>query len=67
MTMTLTDAKRTAIAEKLAGMRAVQNLLIANEQQFHEECSDDTICDRMQDMLEEDQKNLDILETVITQ
>lgn len=67
MTMTLTDEKRTAIAEKLAGMRAVQNLIIANEQQFHEECADGDICDRMQDMLEDDQKNLAILETVITQ
>ena len=67
MSMTLTDQKRTAIAEKLAGMRAVQNLIIANEQQFHKECSDDAICDRMQEMLEDDQKNLDILETVITQ
>lgn len=67
MTMTLTDEKRTAIAEKLAGMRAVQNLLIANEQQFHKECPDDDICDRMQEMLEDDQKNLGILETVITQ
>lgn len=67
MTMTLTDEKRTAIAEKLAGMRAVQNLLVANEQQFHKECSDGDICDRMQDMLDDDQKNLGILETVITQ
>jgi hemerythrin superfamily protein len=67
MTMTLTDEKRTAIAEKLAGMRAVQNLLIANEQQLHKECSDGDICDRMEDMLEDDQKNLGILETVITQ
>lgn len=67
MTMTLTDEKRTAIAEKLSGMRAIQNLLIANEQQLHQECSDSDICDRIQDMLEDDQKNLDILETVITQ
>ena len=67
MTLTLTDEKRTAIAEKPAGMRAVQNLIIANEQQFHQECSDGDICDRLQEMLEDDQKNLDILETVITQ
>jgi hemerythrin superfamily protein len=67
MVMTLTDAKRAAIAETLAGMRAVQNLLIANEQQFLRECSDHDIRDRMQDMLEDDQKNLGIIETVMTQ
>jgi hemerythrin superfamily protein len=67
MVMTLTDAKRSAIAETLAGMRAVQNLLIANEQQFLRECSDQNICDRMRDMLEDDQKNLGIIETVIIQ
>ncbi|NJN87716.1 MAG: DNA nickase [Leptolyngbyaceae cyanobacterium SL_7_1] len=67
MVTTLTDAKRAAIGEKLASMRAVQNLLIANEQQFISECSDSDIRDRLQDMLRDDQKNLGVLETVITQ
>jgi hemerythrin superfamily protein len=67
MTMTLTDEKRIAIGEKLAGMQAVQNLLIANEQYFMQECSDSDLRNRLQDMLEDDRKNLGILETVITQ
>jgi hemerythrin superfamily protein len=65
--MKLTDEKRIAIAEKLASIRAIQNLLIANEQQFIQECSDTDICDRLRQMLEDDQKNLGIIETVITQ
>jgi hemerythrin superfamily protein len=65
--MKLTDEKRIAIAEKLASIQAIQNLLIANEQQFIQECSDTNICDRLQQMLEDDQKNLGIVETVITQ
>lgn len=67
MVTTLTDAKREAIAEKLAEMRAVQNLLIANEQRFIQEGNNDEIRDRLRNMLEDDQKNLGILETVITQ
>lgn len=67
MVTTLTDSKRAAIAEKLADMRAVQNLLIANEQRFIQECNNDEIRDRLRNMLEDDQKNLGILETTITQ
>ncbi|HEY9877887.1 MAG TPA: hemerythrin domain-containing protein [Leptolyngbyaceae cyanobacterium] len=67
MVATLTDAKRAAIAEKLADMRAIQNLIIANEQQFVQECRDEKIQGRLQDMLEDDEKNLKILETVIVQ
>ncbi|MBF2029812.1 MAG: hemerythrin domain-containing protein [Oscillatoriales cyanobacterium C42_A2020_001] len=67
MVTTLTDAKREAIAEKLAEMRALQNLLIANEQRFIQECNNDEIRDRLRNMLEDDQKNLGVLETVITQ
>lgn len=67
MVTTLTDSKRAAIAEKLADMRAVQNLLIANEQRFIQECNHDEIRDRLRSMLEDDQKNLGVLETAITQ
>lgn len=67
MVTTLTDSKRQAIAEKLAEMRAVQNLLIANEQKFIQECNDDELRDRFRQMLEDDQKNLGVLETTITQ
>lgn len=67
MVTTLTDSKRQAIAEKLAEMRAVQNLLISNEQKFIQECNDDETRDRFRNMLEDDQKNLGVLETTITQ
>ena len=67
MPATLTDQKRTAIAEKLAGIKAIQNLIIDSEQQFLSECSDDHLRKRLEDMLEDDQKNLDIVETAITQ
>lgn len=67
MVSTLTDAKRAAIAEKLADMRAIQNLLIVNERQFLKECGDQDLCGRLEDMLEDDEKNLGIIETTITQ
>lgn len=67
MTATLTDQKRAAIAEKLADMLAVQNLLIANDQRLLSEIQDSHIRERFQDMLEDDQKNKGIIETVITQ
>ncbi|MBW4621405.1 MAG: hemerythrin domain-containing protein [Cyanosarcina radialis HA8281-LM2] len=67
MVASLTDEKRMAIGEQLAGMRAIQNLLIANEQYFIQECNDQDIRDLLRKMLEDDQKNLGILETVITQ
>lgn len=62
-----TDAKRAAIAEKLADMRAVQNLIITNERQFLQECNNADLRSRLEDMLEDDEKNLGIIETSITQ
>jgi len=67
MVVTLEDTKRQAIAMKLADMKALQNLLIANEQLFINSCSDSELCDRFRDMLEDDRKNLGVLETVIVQ
>jgi len=67
MVATLTDAKRSAIAEKLADMRAIQNLIIANEKQFINDCKNNEIFSRLEDMLEDDQNNLKVLETTITQ
>jgi hemerythrin superfamily protein len=67
MVTSIDDAKRTAIAEKLASMRAVQELLIANEQKLISECNDKDISDRFRDMLEDDRKNLGVLDTVIVQ
>lgn len=67
MVMSLDDTKRTAIAQKLASMKALQELLISNEQRFLSAISDDKVQERFQDMLKDDQKNLGILETVIVQ
>jgi len=67
MPATLTDQKRAAIAEKLADMKAIQTLVIENEQQFLSQCNDMHLLKRLEDMLEDDQKNLEIVETAITQ
>ena len=67
MVATLEDTKRQAIATKLADMKALQNLLIANEQLFINSCNDSELCDRFRDMLEDDRKNLGVLETTIVQ
>jgi hemerythrin superfamily protein len=64
---TLDDTKRLAIGEKLADMLAFQNLIISNEQKLIQACSDQDVRERLQSMLEDDQKNLGILETVIVQ
>lgn len=67
MAVTLENAKREAIATKLADMKAVQNLIISNEEKLLSACSDKEICDRVRDMLEDDRKNLGVLETTIIQ
>lgn len=67
MVSTLDDTKRTAIASKLADMKAIQNLIISNEQMLLNACGDKDICDRVRDMLNDDQKNLGVLDTVIVQ
>ena len=67
MVTTIDDAKRMAIGMKLADMKALQNLLIANEQKFISAVADDDIRHRIQDMLNDDQKNLGVLDTVIVQ
>jgi hemerythrin superfamily protein len=48
-------------------MRAVQNLIITTERQFLQECPDEDLRDRLEDMLEDDEKNLGVIETTITQ
>lgn len=67
MSVTLEDTKRTAIAVKLADMKATQNLLIENEKALIEACPDQEISGRLEDFLRDDQKNLGILDTVIVQ
>ncbi len=67
MAIALDDAKRMAIGSKLADMKEVQQLLISNEQALMSACSDEDIRKRLQDMLNDDQKNMGIIETVIVQ
>lgn len=67
MPATLSDEKRSEIAKKLADMKAIQSLIIDNEKHFLSQCDDAKLRDRLEDMLEDDQKNLDIVETTITQ
>lgn len=67
MVTTLDDTKRLAIAEKLADLKAFQNLIISNDQKLIAACSDEDIRKRLQNMLEDDRKNLGILDTVIVQ
>jgi hemerythrin superfamily protein len=67
MVSTTADQKRMAIAEKLADMKMVQDLLITTEEQLVQECNDQEIADRLAKMLEDDQKNLGVIETSIVQ
>lgn len=67
MVTTLDDAKRMAIATKLADMAEVQKLLMSAEQNLMAACNDNEIRERLQDMIRDDQKNMGILETVIVQ
>ncbi len=67
MVSTLNEIQRSAIAVKLADMKLLQGLLISNEQTLLSQCNDQEIRDRLEDMLEDDQKNLGIIESVITQ
>ncbi len=67
MVLTLDDTKRLAIGTALADLKAVQNLLISNEQKFISEITDEDIRDNIRRMLEDDRKNLGVLDTVIVQ
>lgn len=67
MVSTLDDNKRNAIAGKLANMKLIQQLFIENEQLFLRESTDAEISDRIRKMLEDDQKNQGVLETVMVQ
>lgn len=67
MVQTIDDTKRQAIATALADLKCIQNLLISNEQKFIAATADEDIRKRFQDMLNDDQKNLGVLDTVIVQ
>ena len=67
MSITINDSKRTAIASKLADMKEVQNLLISNEEKLIMACNDQDIRDRLGKMLDDDRKNLGVIDTVSVQ
>jgi hemerythrin superfamily protein len=67
MPVQLEDNKRTAIAGKLAEMKFLQNILIANEQALVEACPDRDLSNRFEAFLRDDRKNLGIIDTVIVQ
>jgi hemerythrin superfamily protein len=67
MVLTLDDTKRMALAMKLAEMKALQEVLIANEERFISAIADSEIVQRFQDMLADDRKNMGVLETTIVQ
>lgn len=67
MVATLDDTKRSAIAVRLADMKAYQQLIISNEEKLISQVNDSEIQKRLQDMLDSDRKNLGIIETVIVQ
>ena len=67
MVATLDDTKRSAIAVRLADMKAYQQLIISNEEKLISQVNDSEIQKRLQDMLDSDRKNLGVIETVIVQ
>lgn len=67
MPVTLEDTKRQAIGIKLADMKALQNLLISIEEMLLSGVNDSEISDRVRKMLDDDRKNLGVLDTVIVQ
>jgi hemerythrin superfamily protein len=67
MVATLDDTKRLAIGERLADLKAFQEFIISNDQKLISICPDSDVRDRLQNMLEDDQKNLGIIDTVIVQ
>lgn len=67
MVTTLDDTKRMLIGERLADLRRFQEFILANDQKLIDACSDADVCDRLRNMLEDDRKNLGIIDTVIVQ
>lgn len=67
MSVKLEDAKRAAIAVKLADMRAIQHQLIDDYNALIIDCPDHNISNRLEVLLQDDQMNLEIIDTVIIQ
>jgi hemerythrin superfamily protein len=67
MPVTLDDAKRIALGQKLADMKAIQELIMSSEQMLIGAVHDEEISKRLRDFLQDDQKNMGILDTIIVQ
>jgi hypothetical protein len=66
MVVTLDDTKRQSIAKELADLKALQELLIANEQKLMPVVSSDKeISDRLNDFLRDDQEALRVIDGVL--
>jgi hemerythrin superfamily protein len=63
--LTIAEEKRTAIAMKLADIKAMQELSIHNEETLIAGCDDEEILKSLSSMLEDDRKNLIILDNII--
>ncbi|NDJ18106.1 hemerythrin HHE cation-binding protein [Myxacorys almedinensis] len=68
MVATLEDTKRSAIAQEIADLKALQELLITTEQKFMPAVGTDSeIHKRFNDFLSDDQKNLAVIDQVLRQ
>lgn len=67
MPVTLNDTKRLAIGQALADMKAMQNLIISYDQKLISASTDEEITKRLRDFLQDDQKNLGVIDTVVVQ
>ncbi|MGI2906308.1 hemerythrin HHE cation-binding protein [Tolypothrix sp. VBCCA 56010] len=67
MVVALDDTKRSAIARELADLKALQELLIANEQKLTPALSSDSeISDRFNDFIKDDQQDLAVIDGVLS-
>lgn len=67
MVVVLDDSKRQAIATELADLKALQELLLSNEQTLLPAVSNDPeIRDRLNDFIRDDQEDLAVINDVIT-
>ncbi|HEY9734644.1 MAG TPA: hemerythrin domain-containing protein [Trichocoleus sp.] len=67
MVVTLDDTKRASIAMHIADMRLLQDLLIAHDQLLLDSIDSENVRPKLRDMLEQDQKNLGVIDTVRVQ
>ncbi|EFA69750.1 hemerythrin domain-containing protein [Cylindrospermopsis raciborskii] len=67
MVAVLDDTKKNSMAVKLGDMKLLQQLLLDNEEKFLLECTDGEIAGIIRRMLDDDRKNLALLNTVVDQ